>query len=121
MSNVSANPLVIPTSAATIYNSGALGTTPVKYPDAASSGFQMLRRVWVTNKHDTAVIAIGLSPTTTSPTFAAGALNAVAANEGIPVLPRTRVELPIPSSMSVWVVASAASTPVSIMAFDAAL
>ena len=109
---------LVSVTAATIYNSGALSTTAVQYPDCALGTVNFIRRVMVTNKSATAVVCIGLSATTTSPTFAAGATGAVAATEGIPVLPNSQFFINITANMALWVIASAASTPVQVQAFD---
>jgi hypothetical protein len=105
-------------TAATVYTNGNLSTTPVQYPDAASSAFSQIRHVIVTNKHATNHVGIGLSLTTGSPTFGVGAAGAVNANEGITVFPQTSYELVIPAKLSLWLVASAGSTPVAVRAFD---
>lgn len=109
---------IIHTSPATVYTNGNLSTTPVQYPDTlATLGF-CVRKFYIANKHATNHVAIGLSATSASPTFTAGAPGSVGANEGITVFPATVRELDVASDMSLWVVASAGSTPVAIRAFD---
>jgi hypothetical protein len=109
---------LIPGTAATVYTNANLGTTPVQYPDAASSAFSQIRHFVITNKHATNPISIGLSLTTTSPTFGTGAAGTVNANEGITVFPAQTYEVVIPGNISLWIAASAGSTPVAVRAFD---
>jgi hypothetical protein len=103
---------------ATIYNNGNLTTNAVKYPDSATPGIVKNRKFFITNKHASAGVAIAWSTVTTSPTFAAAANGSVATTEGLPVMPLSQLEINLPSTLSLWVVASAGSTPVSIMAIE---
>lgn len=109
---------ILPGTAATVYTNGNLTATAVKYPDAASAAFTRLRRYIVTNKHGSNVVAVALSTTATSPTFAAGASGTVGAGEQFTVFPGGQLFLNVPSSLSVWLAASAGSTPIVCMAFD---
>jgi hypothetical protein len=112
---------LVSVSPATIFNKPDLSTTPVQYPDCSSFSPQTgIRRFCITNKSQTAYVAVGICATTTSPTFAAGAAGTVAATEGFPVLPLSQLYINLKSDLSLWVVASAASTPVQVLAFDQA-
>lgn len=110
---------LVSTTAATIFNTSNLTTTPVKYPDssAGSPGFAV-RKFIITNRHATQYVAIGLSTTATSPTFVASAVGLNAATEGIAVLPLTQLVLNLKSDLSLWVAASAVSTPMQVVAYD---
>jgi hypothetical protein len=106
---------------ATIYNNGNLSTTAVQYPDASSTGFVKMRKIMITNKHAANHVAAAWSAITGSPTFNVAAAGAVSTVEFLTVFPASRAEIILPSNLSLWVIASAGSTPVQVMAFDTVL
>ncbi len=120
MAKLSQNPSLdlYSVSAATIYNSVSLGTTPVRMPGfTASSTLIGLRQAIMTSKATTAFVAWLLTDAT-SPTFVASIDGTVAATDGVQLRPLSSRELAFPSSLNLWLVASAATTPVQVALFD---
>lgn len=112
---------LITSTPATVYNNGNLSTTAVQYPDASSPAIIKMRKIWITNKHASNHVAAAWSLTSTSPTFNVGAAGAVSTVEFLTIFPASREEIILPSNLSLWVIASAGSTPVQVMAFDTVL
>lgn len=110
---------LVSTTAATIFNTGNLTTTPIQYPDTStgSPGFAV-RKFIITNRHATNYITVGICATSTSPSFVASAAGIDAPTEGLAVLPLTQLVLNLKSSLSLWAAASAGSTPMQIIAYD---
>lgn len=123
MARYSTTPSVdmIAATPATIYNNGNLSTTAVQYPDASTPALVKMRKIWITNKHASNHVAAAWSATSTSPTFNVAAAGAVSTVEFLTVFPATRAEIILPSNLSLWVIASAGSTPVQVLAFDTVL
>lgn len=111
---------LVSATASTIFNSGALGTSPILAPTAASSGFAVVRRAQITNKSSAAYVSFVLT-SEASPSFVASAAGVVAATEGINVPPASSYFLNYLHSMPLWLVASAASTPVQVVFYDSAV
>ena len=106
-------------TAATVFNTGNLTTTPTKYPDSSlGSPSFAVRRVTISNLATAAYIAFALSLTTTSPTFVSPTAGTAPATAGIPVFPLTSKTVDVLSNLSLWVVASAGSTPCQVASFD---
>lgn len=109
---------LVSVSASTIFNTGNLTTSPVKFPDASSfSPGVGIRRVQMTNRHATAYAAFVLT-TLASPAFVATAGNAIGATEGINVGPGATYFVNYKSDLSLWFVASGGSTPFQALAYD---
>lgn len=106
---------------ATIFNTGSLGTTMMLFGAASGASPNMqIRRIEITNKSAAAYVTF-LPTTVASPAFVASAANIVAATEGVPVFPGTTKTIHLSASIPLWLVASAASTPVQIVSFDKTL
>lgn len=108
-------------SPSTIYNNAGLGTTPFKFAAPTASSFALTRLLQVTNKHATNYLAFYPSATTGSPTFVASATGVIAATEGINVGPGASYFLNLKGDVDLWLVASAVSTPIQVVAYDKAV
>lgn len=104
----------------TIYNTGNLTTTPVRFPDAtaATPTSNLIRKFVFTNKSGSAYCAVGLAVSTGSPVFVASASGVIAATEGLNIAPGSQLFLNVDAGMSVWFAASAGSTPFQALSFD---
>jgi hypothetical protein len=117
---------LVTASAATVYNNANLGTTPVRVPTPASTGFtgSIARQCVVTNRSASSAYVAYLLTSAASPSFTASAAGAIAATDGTPVFPLSQsfVNFKAASTPSVglhlWLVASAGSTPVQLTAYD---
>lgn len=106
-----------------------LGTVPFKIADytVATGTFLTappdgIRRMIITNKHATNVIGVGFSTNTSSPTLlTASSAGFGIAGEGLPIPGASALKLNVMSNISVWVVASAVSTPFQFTSFDSPL
>lgn len=110
---------LVPVSASTIYNNANLGTTPfVKFADVSTGSPNMgIRRVRIYNKHATAYVAFKLT-SEASPSFSAAAAGTIATDEGVVVAPLSAYEIKFKRDLSLWLIASAASVPVQVVAYD---
>lgn len=107
---------------ATVYNNGNLTTTPVKFGAASSASPNVaVRLLQITNKHASAYVSFMPSVTTGSPVFVASAAGVIAATEGINVGPGSSYFLNLKGGVDLWLVASAGSTPVQVVAYDKAV
>lgn len=110
---------LIAASPATIYNNPGLGTTLVKFGDASSASPGVaVRLLQLTNKSTSQYVAFMPSSAASPTAFVASAGGIIAATEGINVGPGSSYFLNLKSSVSLWIVASAASTAVQIVAYD---
>lgn len=111
-------------SPTTIFNTGALGTSAIRLdppPPATASSPGFIRRVQITNKSSSAVLGFTLiDASTASPTNAptASAAGAIAATDGVCILPSTPYLLNYTGRQALWLAASAASTPIQVVFFD---
>lgn len=110
---------LVTTSAATLFNKADLGTTPFIIGSAASPTMNKIRRCCITNKSASAYVAFMLTDAATvSPSFAASGSGSVSATEGNPVAPGSQYFINFSGKLGIWVVASAASTPMQVALYD---
>jgi hypothetical protein len=109
---------LITTTAATIYNTGNLGTVPFRFPrttlDATATA---LRRYTITNNSSTANVAVLLT-TASSPTFTAPAAGTMNADAAMILRPLGQLLINVTSDIDVWAAASAISTPFQMLSYD---
>lgn len=109
----------VTTSAATLFNKGDLGTTAIVFGSPASPAYNKIRRCCITNKSAAAYVSFILADASTvSPTLTASASGSIGANEGNPIGPGAQYFINFSGKLNLWLVASAASTPVQVAVYD---
>jgi hypothetical protein len=110
---------LISASAATVYNIN-LSTLPLKVPSPASNEFKQVCRYEITNGHSASYVAFALS-TAASPAFVSSVAGIIAPTEGHRVFPLSAKSFVTFSDLPLWIVASAASTPVQVIQYNTAI
>lgn len=110
---------------ATIFNQPNLGTTIQFMPSAATTaivthGVGVNRRVQISNRSASAYVAFKLT-TEASPAFTASAAGVINTDSGVNIAPATDVYLSYAGTLGLWLVASAASTPVQVVFYDSVM